>query len=357
MRLGITGLPNSGKTTVFNALTGGDAPTPVYSSGAFQANTAVLPLPDERLERLSAMVRPKKTTAARVEWADLAGFGGEQGVSLGGELVNALGSNDALLHVVRCFEDDRVLHPLESIDPGRDIAWLDSELLLSDLSKIENRLERLAESLKRGKVLPTYESDQQEFELLSRLRPEVEGETPLRDLALTGAEEKLLRGFQFLSAKPMLILLNLGDEGEAPAINYPHRQSAVTHIRGRLEADIRQLDEADAALFMEEYGLSELSLTRLAQHGYDILHRMIFFTANENEVRAWEARRGATALECAETIHSDLARGFIRAEVVHYDDLIAAGSMAAAKAAGKVRLEGKDSAVRDGDVVLIRFNV
>lgn len=357
MRIGIIGLPNSGKTTVFNSLTGSDAPTATYTGATFQVNMAVVPVPDARVDRLSAMYNPRKVTYARVEYADIAGLSGERGMEIGGELLNALGLNDALLHVVRCFEDRNVPHPLGSVDPARDVAALETELILSDLSKIENRLERLNVSLKRGKSVPTFESDQKEFELLHRLEPEVEQEVPLRDLDLTAGERKLLRGYQFLSLKPMLIVLNLGDEGQPPALDYAHRRSLVTHIRGRLEMEIGQLEAEDAALFMEEFGVTALSFPRLVQQSYELLDRMVFFTAGEEEVRAWEVRQGATALEAAGAIHTDLARGFIRAEVVAYADLDAAGSMAAARAAGKVRLEGKEYVVQDGDVILIRFNI
>lgn len=362
MQIGIIGLPNSGKTTVFNVLTGGSAPTAAYAGGSFQINTAIVNVPDDRVDVLSRMYQPKKTTYARVEYTDIAGLSGaEQGqrnVSLSGELINAIGNNDALLHVVRGFVDETVPHPLETVDPARDIAMLEAELNLSDLTKVENRLERLAANLKRGKTFPTFEDDQQEFELLSRLKPHLEQGLPLRALELSPEEAKRLRGFQFLSAKPVLILLNLGDENDAPRIDYPQRQSAVTSIRGRLEMDIAQLeDEADRAMFMEEYGLTQLSSEHIIRQSYELLGRMNFFTVGEDEVRAWEVSRGATTLDCAGTIHSDLARGFIRAEVVSYEDLIAAGSNAAAKSMGKVRLEGKEHVVDDGDVIVIRFNV
>lgn len=364
MRIGIIGLPNSGKTTIFNVLTGGHAPTAAYTGGTFQVNTAVVSVPDERVEALTAMYHPKKTTPARVEYADIAGLGssageGERrGVGLSGELMNAIGNNDALLHVVRAFEDENVPHPLGSVDPARDINNLEAELSLSDLSKIENRLERLSGTLKKGKAIPSFEEDQKEFEILSRLKPHVEGGLPIRDFELTAEEEKRLRGYQFLSAKPVLVILNLGDEAAPPQIQYAHKKSAVTSVRGRLEMDIAQLDnDEDRAIFMEEYNLTELSAERIIRQSYELLGRMVFFTVGEDEVRAWEVQRDASALECAGAIHSDLARGFIRAEVVSYDDLMAAGSNAAAKAAGKVRLEGKEHIIQDGDIIVVRFNV
>ena len=362
MRIGIIGLPNSGKTTVFNVLTGGHAPTTAYAGGTFQVNTAVVNVPDVRVDSLSAMYKPKKTTYARVEYADIAGLSGatdeSRTVSLSGELMNAIGNNDALLHVVRAFEEATAPHPLETVDPVRDIAMLDAELTLSDLSKIENRLERLTVSLKKGKALPTFEDDQKEFEILSRLKPQVEQGLPIRDIDLAADEEKRLRGFQFLSAKPVLVLLNLGDEGARPQLDYPHQKSALTWARGRLEMDIAQLEtHEDRALFMEEYGVTKLSAEHVIRQSYDLLGRITFFTVGDDEVRAWEVHQGATALECAGTIHTDLARGFIRAEVVSYEDLQAAGSNTAAKALGKVRLEGKDYIVQDGDIIVVRFNI
>ena len=362
MRIGIIGLPNSGKTTIFNVLTGGHVPTAAYAGGTFQVNTAVVDVPDARVDTLSQMYQPKKTTHARVEYADIAGLGGadssERSVSLSGELINAIGVNDALLHVVRVFKDDAVPHPLSTIDPARDIDRLDAELCLSDLSKIENRIERLADTLKKGKAIPTFDQDQKEFELLTRLKPHVDQGLPLRELELTPDESKRLRGFQFLSAKPVQIVLNLGDEGDPPAIPYPHPKSAVTAVRGRLEMDIAQLDNADdQAIFMAEYGLTELSAGRIIRQSYELLGRMNFFTVGDDEVRAWEVNRNATALECAGAIHTDLARGFIRAEVFSYDDLMAAGSQNAVKAHGKIRLEGKEHIINDGDIITVRFNV
>jgi GTP-binding protein YchF len=362
MRIGIIGLPNSGKTTIFNVLTGGSAPTAAYAGGAFQVNTAVVQVPDVRVDELVKMYHPKKITHARIEYADIAGLSGAQegthGVELSGELINAIANNDALLHVVRVFDDAAAPHPLESVDPARDIAMLDAELSLSDLSKIENRLEKLESNLKRGKTFPTFEDDKLEFELLSRLHPLVEQGQPLRDIELSADEQKRLRGFQFLSIKPVLIIFNLGDEATPPALEYPHRHSAVTAIQGRLEMDIAQLtDDDDRAMFMEEYGLTELSVERIIRQSYNLLGRMNFFTVGEDEVRAWEVTRDASALECAGAIHTDLARGFIRAEVVAYQDLMEAGTQAVARSKGKVRLEGKEAVIRDGDIIVVRFNV
>lgn len=364
MRIGIIGLPNSGKTTIFNVLTGGKAPVAGYSGGMFQVNTAVASIPDGRVDKLVEMYQPKKINHARVEYADIAGLSGadkEKGSDVNivsGELMNAIANNDALMHVVRAFNDENAPHPLESVNPARDIEMVDAELVLSDLSKIENRLERLEVSLKKGKAIPTFEDDKAEYEILTRLKPHVDAGQPIRNFALTADEEKRMRGFQFLSAKPMMLVLNLGDDEAAPTIEYPHQHSAVTTIRGRLEMDIAQLDnDDDREMFMEEYGLTALSAARIVRQNYELLGRMNFFTVGEDEVRAWEVAQNASALDCAGAIHTDLARGFIRAEVVSYDDLMAAGSNTAAKSAGKVRLEGRDYTVQDGDILVIRFNV
>jgi len=362
MRIGIIGLPNSGKTTIFNVLTGGSAPTAAYAGGTFQVNTAIVNVPDARVDTLSNMYNPKKTIYARVEYADIAGLSGaddkDRSTTLSGELMNAIANNDALLHVVRVFADENVPHPLETIDPARDIANLDAELSLSDLSKIENRLERLQENLKRGKVIPTFEEDQKETELLNRLKPHVEQGLPMRDFELTDDEEKRLRGYQFFSAKPMMIVFNLGDDEEPPQIAYPHQKSALIAVRGRLEMDIAQLDDDDdRVMFMEEYNLTELSAERIIRQSYNLLGKMNFFTVGDDEVRAWEVNQNATAVECAGAIHSDLARGFIRAEVFSYNDLMATGSEAAVKSAGKLKLEGKEHVINDGDIISVRFNV
>ncbi len=361
MKIGLVGLPNSGKTTVFNALTRGNAATAAYSSGALEVHTLVVDVPDERVDALVKLYRPKKIVRAKVEYSDIGGLRGDatQGIAISGEQLGQIAVNDALIHVVRAFEDAKVPHPLETIDPQRDIDALDAEFLLSDLSKIENRLPKLAGNLSRGKSFPTYEAEKKEFDLLTRLKEALENNIPLRDVELTAEEEKTLRGFQFLSQKPMMVLLNMGDEGysEADKINYPHQNAVVSQIRGRLEMDIINLDDEDAGMFMEEYGISQLSLNRIIHESYQLLSRMVFFTAGETEVHAWEAPLNAAALTCAGVIHSDLERGFIRAEVVSFEDLIAAGSEAAAKSAGTWRLEGKEYVVKDGDVLLIRFNV
>ena len=360
MRLGIIGLPNSGKTTIFNALTGANLPTEPFSSGQLEVHTAVVNVPDERVDRLSAIFKPRKTTYATVTYTDIGGL--DKGIGQGGlsgPMRNELQQVDAFVHVVRAFEDEAVPHPQGTIDPIRDLEIIDSEFLLVDLISVENRLARLEEERKKGKV----ESKQQniaETALLERLHAQLEAEQPLRDLDLTPDEYKSLRGYGFLTLKPALIVFNTGDDGSDPAagLDYAHRQTQVITLRGKLEAEIAQLDDPDdVALFLEEYAIDRPSRERVIHLSYELLGIHSFFTYGDDEVRAWSLRKGGTAVEAAGAIHTDLARGFIRAEVMAYDDFIAAGSVNEVKARGKMRLEGKDYVVQDGDMIIIRFNI
>ena len=361
MLIGIVGLPNSSKTTVFNALTGGQVETAAFSTGGFTVHRAVVDVPDPRVDTLSALFKPKKTIYARVEYKDIGGLA--KGISEGGltgEILGAVSQTDALLHVVRAFEDPDVPHPEVTVDPARDVAILDAEFLLSDLIIVEKRLERLADQLRRPGGGPERAANEAEQALLVRIHSVLEAETPVRDVDLTPDEDKALRGFQLLTAKPLLIVLNTGDLDVAEPsslLTYPHRRSAVATIRGRLEAELAQLDGADQAELMVAYGISEPGLNRVIRLSYQLLGLQSFFTVGEDEVRAWTVPVGAPAVEAAGAIHSDLARGFIRSEVIHYDDMVAAGSMVEVKKQGHLHLEGKDYPVRDGDILNIRFNV
>ncbi|MEO8084713.1 MAG: redox-regulated ATPase YchF, partial [Ardenticatenales bacterium] len=354
MQFGIVGLPMSSKTTLFSALTG--APPAAAALGSrFTVQRAVVEVPDPRVDVLAEMFNPRKVTRARVAFSDIGGLQkgmGEGG--LGGELLNAVALNDALLHVVRAFDDPDVPHLEGSVDAARDIGLLDTELLLSDLVIVEKRLEKLAESLRRPIKPAEREASEAEQSVLARIHAALEAETPVRDLEFTDDELRPLRGFQFLTQKPVVLVLNTGDD-EAPdvaaGIAYPHRHSAVVSIRGRLECEIAQLDAEDRAVFMAEYGVAQTSAERVLATCYRLLGLQSFFTVGEDEVRAWTIPIGATALEAAGAIHTDLARGFIRAEVVAYDDLIAGGGMAGARQAGKHRMEGKTYVMADGDVV------
>lgn len=356
MRLGIIGLPQSGKTTLFNAFTRGTQPTGV-SAGRIEVHTAVVDVPDPRVDVLSKMFNPKKTIYAKVTYADIAGLDGSAGKSgISGTLLNQLTQMDGFIHVVRCFENDNVPHPQGSIDPRRDIEMMDSEFLLNDLISVERKLERLAEERKKGGGRERGLVDR-DIELFQRMLTALNAETPLRDLEISHEDEKSLAGFGFLSRKPVLLLLNLAEGQAEPAIDYPHRLSQTAALQGRLEMDIAQLPPEDAELFMQEYNITELGLARVIRLSYDLLGLMSFFTVGPDEVRAWTVRRGATAPEAAGEIHTDLQKGFIRAEVVTYDDLTTLGGLSEARAKGKLRLEGKEYIVQEGEVLNIRFAV
>lgn len=356
MRLGIIGLPQSGKTTLFNALTRGTYPTGTVS-GKIEVHTAVVDVPDRRVDVLSQMFKPKKTIYAKVTYADIAGLDGSAGkTGISGTLLNQLTQMDGFIHVVRVFEDENVPHPAGSVDPLRDLHTMDSEFILNDLIAVERKLERLADERRKGGGRDKAAIDR-ELALFERFQQALNNETPLRDLELTPEEEKLLAGFGFLSLKPALIVLNLAEGQTAPAIDYPHRRSQVVSLQGKLEMEIAQLPPEDAALFLQEYHIEEPSLNRMIRLSYDLLGLQSFFTVGPDEVRAWTIHRGAVAPEAAGEIHTDLQKGFIRAEVISFDDLVALGGMAEARAKGKLRLEGKDYIVHDGDILTIRFNI
>lgn len=360
MKIAIIGLANSGKTTVFNALTRGTAETAAYSSGQLEPNVAMVKVPDPRLEVLAQMFKPRKTTYADVQYVDVAGIsgGGPQGGGLPPALLNYIGTADALLHVVRAFEDASVPHPDGSVNMTRDIGAVDLELAFSDLAIIERRLNRLNAEIPKmaakDKELRIAERD-----LLLRLREALESETPIRNLGLSDEEERMIRGYQFLTAKPLLLAPNIGEEAiqQPPTLDYPYKGSAVVPLCGKIEAELAQLDDADARSFMEDLGISRPARDVVIQRSYDLLGLMSFLTAGPDEVRAWTIRRDTPAVEAAGAIHSDIQRGFIRAEIVAYTDLIAAGTMAEAKKQGTVRMEGKTYIVQDGDICHFLFNV
>ncbi len=357
MKLGIIGLPNSGKTTIFNALTLGNLPTGAATSGQFEIHTAVVNVPDPRVEKMKTMYNPKKTTYTQVTYVDIGGL--DKGIGEGGlkgQFRNELAQLDGYLHVVRAFKDTNVPHPYETVDPARDVDILDGEFMLTDLVAIEARLEKVEVDLKRkGKAGDKTLSD--EKEMLERLKVQLEDGKPLRDLGLTEDDIRPLRGYGFLSLKPTMILINADESTTDTTLTYDHMLSRVDIIQGGIEAELSQLSAEDAAIFMEEYGITELSAAKVIRLSYELMHIQNFFTVGEDEVRAWSVRIGATAPEAAGVIHSDLQKGFIRAEVMAYDDLITAGSEAAMKATGKMRLEGKEYIVKNGDILHIRFNV
>ncbi|HEX9029431.1 MAG TPA: redox-regulated ATPase YchF [Anaerolineales bacterium] len=356
MRLGIIGLPQSGKTTVFNALTRGNQPI-TTSGGRFEVHTGVVDVPDARIDRLSEMFKPKKTIYAKVTYADIAGLDGSAEKSgISGQLLNQLTQMDGLLNVVRCFEDESVPHPSGSVDPRRDITGMDSELLINDLIAVERKLERLNEELHKGGGRDKGVVAK-EIALFEKLNAALTQETPLRDILITVEEEKILSGFGLLTRKPMLQVLNLSEGQAAPAIAYDHKQSGVVALQGKLEMEIAQLDPDEASVFLAEYGIEEPGLNRVIRLSYDLLGLQSFFTVGPDEVRAWTVRRGASAVEAAGEIHSDLQKGFIRAEVINNQELIALGGLSEARSKGKLRLEGKDYIVQDGEIMHVRFNI
>jgi GTP-binding protein YchF len=352
MKLGIIGLPQSGKTTIFNALTRGNTPT-TASAGRIEIHQAVVDVPDERVDKLSAMFNPRKTIYAKVTYADIAGLetgAAKSGIS--GQLLNQLNQMDGLILVIRSFEDENVMHPSGSVDPKRDVETMLSELLLNDLIAVERKLERLVEERKKGgtdKVL-----NERQTALFTRLHEALNEGTPLRKLDFNAEEVKELASFGLLTRKPILTVFNLGEGQSAPQVELDHPSVSLL---GKLEMEIAQLGPEDAAVFMQEYGIEELSLSRMIRLSYDLLQLQSFFTVGEDEVRAWTTRRGVHAQEAAGEIHTDLQRGFVRAEVIAYEELISLGSMNEAKAKGKLRLEGKEYPVKDGDIMHIRFNV
>jgi ribosome-binding ATPase len=356
MQLGIIGLPQSGKTTLFNALTRGTQPTGTVS-GRIEVHTAVVEVPDSRVDRLSEMFKPKKTIFAKVTYADIAGLDGSAGKNgISGTLLNQLTQMDGFIHVVRCFEDDSLPHPAGSVDARRDIATMDTEFILNDLIFVERKLERLAEERKKG-AGRERSLIEREIALFERFNTALGEEKPLRDLTLSGEEEKIISGFGFLSRKPILVVINLAEGQPDPQITYEHHNSKLVVLQGKLEMDIAQLPPDEAELFLAEYHIEEPSLFRVIRLSYDLLGLQSFFTVGPDEVRAWTVRRGATAPEAAGVIHTDLQKGFIRAEVVTYDDLTTLGGLVEAKGKGKLRVEGKEYIVQDGDVLNIRFNI
>ncbi len=354
MKLGIIGLPQSGKTTIFNALTRASQPTDM-SSGKMEMHTGVVDVPDPRVDALVEFYQAKKTVYAKVTYVDIAGLGsGNQG-AISGSLLNQLSQMDGFIHVARCFEDENVPHVLTSIDPARDIANMDAELLLNDQIKVESKLSRLQEDGRKGGR--DKGEIERELKLFEKLNETLMNETPLRELTLSEDEERLIQGYGFLTRKPMLVVLNLAEGQAAPQIDTSTTDYKMIPLQGKIEMEIAQLPEEEAQVFLDEYGIEEPGLNRMIRESYEVLGLFSFFTAGEKEVHAWTEHVGATAPEAAGTIHSDMQKGFIRAEVIAYADLMDARSMAEARSRGKLRLEGKNYVVQDGDILEIRFNI
>lgn len=363
LHCGIIGLPLCGKSTIFNVITRAGAEVKPYAGGRTDPNRAVVDVPDERFDRLADVHKPKKVTPAQVEFVDLAGLsrGAGKGEGLGNAFLSFVADADALIHVIRCFENASVEHPEGSVDPVRDWEILDMELIFRDLSVVENRLGRL-----NGKKKHTPE-ETAEMSLLERCRDFLMEERPIREMEMTEAEARSIRGFTFLTAKPQIIVLNMDESqpgpegvpnGEKLAKIIVERGVNAIPVYGRLEMDLIELSPEEAAEFTEGLPIAEPGRTRLIASAYRTLGLISFFTCGPDEVRAWTLRDGAGAVDAAGAIHSDLARGFIRAQVVSYDDYTANGdSLAKCREAGVLRLEGKEYPVRDGDIIEIRFNV
>jgi ribosome-binding ATPase len=366
MQIAIVGLAGAGKTTVFNTLTRGHAETGGF--GGLELHIGVVKVPDARLDRLAEIFKPKKIVHADVTYVDLpappASSEGRVGTEeLPAEHLARLRESDALLHVVRAFDDPANPHPEGSVDPVRDLERLDFEFVIADLALVDRRVERLKTSGRHG-TAAERESNEREEVVLARLKEALEAGRPIRDVALEDDEEKAIRGFRFLSQKPVLVLLNVG-EADLPgapdliarvAAGYDHRQALVEALSARIEMELGELEPDEAAAFMEELGIAESGLDRVIGLSYRLLGLISFLTAGPDEVRAWPIREGSTAVDAAGAIHTDLAKGFIRAETVAYDELLTLGSMAEAKKAGRLRSEGKTYRVHDGDVVEILFS-
>ena len=359
MKTGIIGLPQVGKTSLFKILT--RVHLDVHGGNPREAHLGVAKVPDERLDRLAALYQPRKTVHAAVEYVDVAAIGQEALKET--EYLGNLRTVDALAHVLRAFDDPAIPH-VGAIDPARDLKNVDFDLMVSDLGQIEKRLERLEKDLKKTKTADL----EKEHGLLLKAKAHLEKERPLREMEMTPEDKKRVRGFMFLSEKPLLAVVNvseradLGSELERAAEKYglaeaaKRPNTAVSAVCGKVEAELAEMSDAEAAEFLSSYGLRESGLVRLIRKTYELLGLISFFTVGEDECRAWTVARGAKAVEAAGVIHSDLAKHFIRAETVRWDDLLAAGSEAGARAAGTLRLEGKDYEVRDGDVVHVRHS-
>jgi GTP-binding protein YchF len=356
MQLGIIGLPQSGKTTVYKALTGADIPTEM-STGQMEVHTAVVDVPDPRVEKLCEMYKPKKIVRAKVTYADIAGLDGNAGrAGLPGVMINQLAQMDGFLHVVRQFENASVPHLAEKIDPVRDIQTMDTDFILNDLVMVERRLEKLREEHRRGVSRPR-EAIQTEIDLFERLETVLSAEKPLRHYNFSSEEEKIVSSFGFLSRKPQMIVFNQSEDQTPIEYTSPHPHTTVVSLPAKLEMDIMALEPEDAAMFMEEFGVTELGMSRLIKVSYDLLNVHSFFTAGEKEVHVWTLRKGSNAREAAGTIHSDMEKGFIRAEVISFDDLMTYGTTAEARNHGRLRVEGKNYIIEDGDIIEIRFNI
>ncbi|GIO86492.1 ribosome-binding ATPase YchF [Paenibacillus faecis] len=364
LKAGIVGLPNVGKSTLFNAITQAGAESANYPFCTIDPNVGVVEVPDPRLDKLTELVVPNRTVPTAFEFVDIAGLvrGASKGEGLGNKFLAHIREVDAIVHVVRCFEDENITHVDGKINPISDIQTINLELILADLDSVEKRIERSRKNMKGGN-----KQYAQEVELLERIKEALYNDQPARSVELTDDEKLIIRDLHLLTLKPVLYAANVSEDGVADADSNPYVQQVrdfaaaenaeVVPISAKVEAEIAELEGEDKAMFLEELGLQASGLDRLIQAAYRLLGLYTYFTAGVQEVRAWTIRKGTKAPAAAGVIHSDFERGFIRAEVVSYDDLVAAGSMNAAKERGQLRLEGKEYVVQDGDVMHFRFNV
>jgi GTP-binding protein YchF len=361
MRVGLVGLPTVGKTTFFNLLTNAGIETSAFISGKVSANFSLAKIPDERVDFLAKIYKPKKTTYAQIEVTDVPGLvsGASEGMGAGNQFLSSIRKVDCLVHIVRAYRDDNIIHVEGSIDIIRDIETIATELLLADLQLVETRIERINTGKKITKELAA------EKEVLQKLQENLGNEVGLANIELTQEEKEIISHLDFLTDKPVIIVVNVDEEqlvegykNRDEILSYCKQKNlSVFEVCAKAEVEISELDEEDRLEFMKELNIKQSGVELLAKAIYDTLGLISFLTAGEDEVKAWTIRKNTIAKRAAGKIHSDIERGFIRAEVISFDDFKEYGNMARAKEAGKVRLEGKDYIVQDGDIINFRFNV